>query len=209
MPLFLSYNESYLVYTTGIGEDVILDYIDIINNKKDAPDSFQNAVKINKFIGAFFMYRKTNLFIVFLILLLSIITTFLDQKASFFNNLSSLLFLQFIFSISVNIFLLKYIFDFEFIRRLLDKINILFQYFIYTIILFLAMFMIMSIDLTNINLLNLIFSLLFLFVFSFLTQLLICETISKVYIRNKTSIYFSALAMFILFMLLIIPNYLQ
>ncbi|WP_436865077.1 hypothetical protein [Mammaliicoccus sciuri] len=40
-------NESYLVYTTGIGEDVILDYIDIINNKKDAPDSFQNAVKIN------------------------------------------------------------------------------------------------------------------------------------------------------------------
>ncbi|MEN3965965.1 hypothetical protein [Mammaliicoccus sciuri] len=155
------------------------------------------------------MYRKTNLFIVFLILLLSIITTFLDQKASFFNNLSSLLFLQFIFSISVNIFLLKYIFDFEFIRRLLDKINILFQYFIYTIILFLAMFMIMSIDLTNINLLNLIFSLLFLFVFSFLTQLLICETISKVYIRNKTSIYFSALAMFILFMLLIIPNYLQ
>ncbi len=155
------------------------------------------------------MYRKTNLFIVFLILLLSIITTFLDQKASFFNNLSSLLFLQFIFSISVNIFLLKYIFDFEFIRRLLDKINILFQYFIYTIILFLAMFMIMSIDLTNINLLNLIFSLLFLFVFSFLTQLLICETIYKVYIRNKTSIYFSALAMFILFMLLIIPNYLQ
>lgn len=155
------------------------------------------------------MYRKTNLFIVFLILLLSIITTFLDQKASFFNNLSSLLFLQFIFSISVNIFLLKYIFDFEFIRRLLDKIYILFQYFIYTIILFLAMFMIMSIDLTNINLLNLIFSLLFLFVFSFLTQLLICETISKVYIRNKTSIYFSALAMFILFMLLIIPNYLQ
>lgn len=155
------------------------------------------------------MYRKTNLFIVFLILLLSIITTFLDQKASFFNNLSSLLFLQFIFSISVNIFLLKYIYDFEFIRRLLDKINILFQYFIYTIILFLAMFMIMSIDLTNINLLNLIFSLLFLFVFSFLTQLLICETISKVYIRNKTSIYFSALAMFILFMLLIIPNYLQ
>ncbi len=155
------------------------------------------------------MYRKTNLFIVFLILLLSIITTFLDQKASFFNNLSSLLFLQFIFSISVNIFLLKYISDFEFIRRLLDKINILFQYFIYTIILFLAMFMIMSIDLTNINLLNLIFSLLFLFVFSFLTQLLICETISKVYIRNKTSIYFSALAMFILFMLLIIPNYLQ
>lgn len=155
------------------------------------------------------MYRKTNLFIVFLILLLSIITTFLDQKASFFNNLTSLLFLQFIFSISVNIFLLKYIFDFEFIRRLLEKINILFQYFIYTIILFLAMFMIISIDLTNINLLNLIFSLLFLFVFSFLTQLLICETISKVYIRNKTSIYFSALAMFILFMLLIIPNYLQ
>lgn len=155
------------------------------------------------------MYRKTYLFIVFLILLLSIITTFLDQKASFFNNLTSLLFLQFIFSISVNIFLLKYIFDFEFIRRLLDKINILFQYFIYTIILFLAMFMIISIDLTNINLLNLIFSLLFLFVFSFLTQLLICETISKVYIRNKTSIYFSALAMFILFMLLIIPNYLQ
>lgn len=155
------------------------------------------------------MYRKTNLFIVFLILLLSIITTFLDQKASFFNNLTSLLFLQFIFSISVNIFLLKYIFDFEFIRRLLDKINILFQYFIYTIILFLAMFMIISIDLTNINLLNLIFSLLFLFVFSFLTQLLICETISKVYIRNKTSIYFSALAMFILFILLIIPNYLQ
>ncbi|WP_223115259.1 hypothetical protein, partial [Mammaliicoccus sciuri] len=93
------------------------------------------------------MYRKTNLFIVFLILLLSIITTFLDQKASFFNNLTSLLFLQFIFSISVNIFLLKYIFDFEFIRRLLDKINILFQYFIYTIILFLAMFMIISIDL--------------------------------------------------------------
>lgn len=40
-------NESYLVYTTGIGEDVILDYIDIINNKKVAPDSFQNAVKIN------------------------------------------------------------------------------------------------------------------------------------------------------------------
>lgn len=155
------------------------------------------------------MYRKTNLFIVFLILLLSIITTFLDQKASFFNNLTSLLFLQFIFSISVNIFLLKYIFDFEFIRRLLDKINILFQYFIYTIILFLAMFMIISIDLTNINLLNLIFSLLFLFVFSFLTQLLICETISKVYIRNKTSIYFSALAMFILFILLILPNYLQ
>ncbi len=155
------------------------------------------------------MYRKTNLFIVFLILLLSIITTFLDQKASFFNNLTSLLFLQFIFSISVNIFLLKYIFDFEIIRRLLDKINILFQYFIYTIILFLAMFMIISIDLTNINLLNLIFSLLFLFVFSFLTQLLICETISKVYIRNKTSIYFSALAMFILFMLLIIPNYSQ
>lgn len=155
------------------------------------------------------MYRKTNLFIVFLILLLSIITTFLDQKVSFFNNLTSLLFLQFIFSISVNIFLLKYIFDFEFIRRLLDKINILFQYFIYTIILFLAMFMIISIDLTNINLLNLIFSLLFLFVFSFLTQLLICETISKVYIRNKTSIYFSALAMFILFILLIIPNYLQ
>ncbi|WP_218696991.1 hypothetical protein [Mammaliicoccus sciuri] len=155
------------------------------------------------------MYRKTNLFIVFLILLLSIITTFLDQKVSFFNNLTSLLFLQFIFSISVNIFLLKYIFDFEFIRRLLDKINILFQYFIYTIILFLAMFMIISIDLTNINLLNLIFSLLFLFVFSFLTQLLICETISKVYIRNKTSIYFSALAMFILFMLLIIPNYSQ
>ncbi|MES3693847.1 hypothetical protein [Mammaliicoccus sciuri] len=155
------------------------------------------------------MYRKTYLFIVFLILLLSIITTFLDQKASFFNNLTSLLFLQFIFSISVNIFLLKYIFDFEFIRRLLDKINILFQYFIYTIILFLAMFMIISIDLTNINLLNLIFSLLFLFVFSFLTQLLICETISKVYIRNKTSIYFSALAMFILFILLIIPNYLQ
>ena len=155
------------------------------------------------------MYRKTYLFIVFLILLLSIITTFLDQKASFFNNLTSLLFLQFIFSISVNIFLLKYIFDFEFIRRLLDKINILFQYFIYTIILFLAMFMIISIDLTNINLLNLIFSLLFLFVFSFLTQLLICETISKVYIRNKTSIYFSALAMFILFMLLIIPNYSQ
>ncbi|MGK4468252.1 hypothetical protein [Mammaliicoccus sciuri] len=155
------------------------------------------------------MYRKTNLFIVFLILLLSIITTFLDQKASFFNNLTSLLFLQFIFSISVNIFLLKYIFDFEFIRRLLDKINILFQYFIYTIILFLAMFMIISIDLTNINLLNLIFSLLFLFVFSFLTQLLICETISKVYIRNKKSIYFSAIAMFILFMLLIIPNYLQ
>ncbi len=154
------------------------------------------------------MYRKTYLFIVFLILLLSIITTFLDQKASFFNNLTSLLFLQFIFSISVNIFLLKYIFDFEFIRRLLDKINILFQYFIYTIILFLAMFMIISIDLTNINLLNLIFSLLFLFVFSFLTQLLICETISKVYIRNKTSIYFSALAMFILFILLIIPNYL-
>lgn len=32
---------------TGIGEDVILDYIDIINNKKVAPDSFQNAVKIN------------------------------------------------------------------------------------------------------------------------------------------------------------------
>lgn len=155
------------------------------------------------------MYRKTNLFIVFLILLLSIITTFLDQKASFFNNLTSLLFLQFVFSILVNIFLLKYIFDFEFIRRLLDKINILFQYFIYTIILFLAMFMIISIDLTNINLLNLIFSLLFLFVFSFLTQLLICETISKVYIRNKTSIYLSALAMFILFMLLIIPNYLQ
>lgn len=40
-------NESYLVYTTGIGEDVTLDYIDIINNKKDAPDSFQNVVKIN------------------------------------------------------------------------------------------------------------------------------------------------------------------
>lgn len=155
------------------------------------------------------MYRKTNLFIVFLILLLSILTTFMDLKTSFFNNLTSLLFLQYVFSILVNIFLLKYIFDFEFIRRLLDKINILFQYFIYTIILFLAMFMIISIDLTNINLLNLIFSLLFLFVFSFLTQLLICETISKVYIRNKTSIYFSALAMFILFMLLIIPNYLQ
>ncbi|WP_325887159.1 hypothetical protein [Mammaliicoccus sciuri] len=44
--------------------------------------------------------------------------------------------------------------------------------------------MIISIDLTNINLLNLIFSLLFLFVFSFLTQLLICETISKVYIKK-------------------------
>lgn len=155
------------------------------------------------------MYRKTNLFIVFLILLLSIITTFLDQKTSFFNNLTSLLYLQIVFSISVNIFLLKYIFDFEIIRRLLDKTNILFQYFIYTAFLFLTMFMIISFDLTDINLLGLIFSLLFLFVFSFLTQLLICETISKVYIRNKASVYFSALAMFILFILLIIPNYLQ
>ncbi|MEB8067509.1 hypothetical protein [Mammaliicoccus fleurettii] len=44
--------------TTGIGEDVILDYIDIINNKKDAPDSFQNAVKINLFIGAFLCIEK-------------------------------------------------------------------------------------------------------------------------------------------------------
>ncbi|WP_219884803.1 hypothetical protein, partial [Mammaliicoccus sciuri] len=80
---------------------------------------------------------------------------------------------------------------------------------IYTAFLFLTMFMIISFDFTNINLLRLIFSLLFLFVFSFLTQLLICETISKVYIRNKKSIYFSALVMFILFILLIIPNYLQ
>ncbi|ORI01227.1 hypothetical protein B5723_12770 [Mammaliicoccus sciuri] len=155
------------------------------------------------------MYRIANLFIVFLILLLSIITTFLDQKTSFLNNLTSLLYLQIVFSISVNIFLLKYIFDFEIIRRLLDKTNILFQYFIYTVFLFLTMFMIISFDLTNINLLGLIFSLLFLFVFSFLTQLLICETISKVYIRNKASVYFSALAMFILFILLIIPNYLH
>lgn len=155
------------------------------------------------------MYRKTNLFIVFLILLLSIITTFLDQKTSFFNNLTSLLFLQFIFSILVNIFLLKYIFDIEVIRRLLDKINILFQYFIYLILLFLAMFLIISFDFTDVNLLGLIFSLLFMFVFSFLTQLLISETISKLYIRNNTSVYFSALAMFILFILLIIPNYIQ
>lgn len=155
------------------------------------------------------MYRKIYLFIVFLILLLSIIITFLDQKTSLFNNLTSLLYLQIVFSISVNIFLLKYIFDFEIIRRLLDKTNILFQYFIYTVFLFLNMFMIISFDLTNINLLGLIFSLFFLFVFSFLTQLLICETISKVYIRNKASVYFSALAMFILFILLIIPNYLQ
>lgn len=155
------------------------------------------------------MYRIANLFIVFLILLLSIITTFLDQKTSFLNNLTSLLYLQIVFSISVNIFLLKYIFDFEIIRRLLDKTHILFQYFIYTVFLFLTMFMIISFDLTNINLLGLIFSLLFLFVFSFLTQLLICETISKVYIRNKASVYFSALAMFILFILLIIPNYLH
>lgn len=155
------------------------------------------------------MYRKTNLFIVFLILLLSIITTFLDQKTSFFNNLMSLLFLQFVFSILVNIFLLKYIFDIEVIRRLLDKINILFQYFIYLILLFLAMFLIISFDFTDVNLLGLIFSLLFMFVFSFLTQLLISETISKLYIRNNTSVYFSALAMFILFILLIIPNYIQ
>lgn len=155
------------------------------------------------------MYRKTNLFIVFLILLLSIITTFLDQKTSFFNNLTSLLFLQFVFSILVNIFLLKYIFDIEVIRRLLDKINILFQYFIYLILLFLAMFLIISFDFTDVNLLGLIFSLLFMFVFSFLTQLLISETISKLYIRNNTSVYFSALAMFILFILLIIPNYIQ
>lgn len=155
------------------------------------------------------MYRKTNLFIVFLILLLSIITTFLDQKTSFFNNLTSLLFLQFIFSILVNIFLLKYIFDIEVIRRLLNKINILFQYFIYIILLFLAMFLIISFDFTDVNLLGLIFSLLFMFVFSFLTQLLISETISKLYIRNNTSVYFSALAMFILFILLIIPNYIQ
>ncbi|SUM37844.1 Uncharacterised protein [Mammaliicoccus fleurettii] len=155
------------------------------------------------------MYRKTNLFIVFLIILLSIITTFLDQKTSFFNNLTSLLFLQFVFSILVNIFLLKYIFDIEIIRRLLDKINILFQYFIYIILLFLAMFLIISFDVTDVNLLGLIFSLLFMFVFSFLTQLLISETISKLYIRNNTSVYFSALAMFILFILLIIPNYIQ
>ncbi len=155
------------------------------------------------------MYRKINLFIVFLILLLSIITTFLDQKTSFFNNLTALLYIQFVFSISVNIFLLKYIFDFEIIRRLLDRTHILFQYFIYTAFLFLTMFMIISFDFTDINLLGLIFSLLFLFIFSFLTQLLICETISKVYIRNKKSIYFSALVMFILFILLIIPNYLQ
>ncbi len=155
------------------------------------------------------MYKKTNLFIVFLILLLSIITTFLDQKTSFFNNLTSLLFLQFVFSILVNIFLLKYIFDIEVIRRLLDKINILFQYFIYIILLFLAMFLIISFDFTDVNLLGLIFSLLFMFVFSFLTQLLISETISKLYIRNNTSVYFSALAMFILFILLIIPNYIQ
>ncbi len=153
------------------------------------------------------MYRKINLFIVFLILLLSIITTFLDQKTSFFNNLTALLYIQFVFSISVNIFLLKYIFDFEIIRRLLDRTHILFQYFIYTAFLFLTMFI--SFNFTNINLLRLIFSLLFLFVFSFLTQLLICETISKVYIRNNKSIYFSALVMFILFILLIIPNYLQ
>lgn len=155
------------------------------------------------------MYRKTNLFIVFLIILLSIITTFLDQKTSFFNNLTSLLFLQFVFSILVNIFLLKYIFDIEIIRRLLDKINILFQYFIYIILLFLAMFLIISFDVTDVNLLGLIFSLLFMFVFSFLTQLLISETISKLYIRNNTSVYFSALAMFILFILLIIPNNIQ
>ncbi|PCQ20253.1 hypothetical protein CP995_08365, partial [Klebsiella pneumoniae] len=95
------------------------------------------------------------------------------------------------------------------IRRLLDRTHILFQYFIYTVFLFLTMFMIISFDFTDINLLGLIFSLLFLFIFSFLTQLLICETISKVYLRNKASVYFSALAMFILFTLLILPNYLQ
>ncbi|MEB8067508.1 hypothetical protein [Mammaliicoccus fleurettii] len=71
------------------------------------------------------------------------------------------------------------------------------------------MFLIISFDFTDVNLLGLIFSLLFMFVFSFLTQLLISETISKLYIRNNTSVYFSALAMFILFILLIIPNYIQ
>lgn len=155
------------------------------------------------------MNRKTNLLAIFFIFLISLITIVLDQKTSLFNNLTSFLFLQFIYSIFINIFLLKYAFTFDVIISFFNKINILLQYFLYTIFLFLSMFLILSFDFTDIKLLEIIFSLLFLFVFNFLTQLLIYITISKTHISSKVSVYVSAISMFILFILLIIPSYLQ
>ncbi len=155
------------------------------------------------------MNRKTNLLAIFFIFLISLITIVLDQKTSLFNNLTSFLFLQFIYSIFINIFLLKYAFTFDVIISFFNKINILLQYFLYTIFLFLSMFLILSFDFTDIKLLEIIFSLLFLFVFNFLTQLLIYITICKTHISSKVSVYVSAISMFILFILLIIPSYLQ
>ncbi len=155
------------------------------------------------------MNKKTNLLVIFFIFLISLITVIFDQKTSLFKNLTLLLFLQFIYSIFLNIFLLKYIFTIEVIISFFNKLNILLQYFLYTLFLFLSMFLILSFDFTDIKLLGIILSLLFLFVFSFLTQLLIYTTICKTHISSKVSVYFSAISMFILFILLIIPRYLQ
>lgn len=141
------------------------------------------------------MNKKTNLLVIFFIFLISLITVIFDQKTSLFKNLTLLL------------FLLKYIFTIEVIISFFNKLNILLQYFLYT--LFLSMFLILSFDFTDIKLLGIILSLLFLFVFSFLTQLLIYTTICKTHISSKVSVYFSAISMFILFILLIIPRYLQ
>lgn len=155
------------------------------------------------------MNKKTNLLVIFFIFLISLITVIFDQKTSLFKNLTLLLFLQFIYSIFLNIFLLKYIFTIEVIISFFNKLNILLQYFLYTLFLFLSMFLILSFDFTDIKLLGIILSLLFLFVFSFLTQLLIYTTICKTHISSKVSVYFSAISMFIMFILLIIPRYLQ
>jgi hypothetical protein len=155
------------------------------------------------------MNKKTNLLVIFFIFLISLITVIFDQKTSLFKNLTLLLFLQFIYSIFLNIFLLKYIFTIEVIISFFNQLNILLQYFLYTLFLFLSMFLILSFDFTDIKLLGIILSLLFLFVFSFLTQLLIYTTICKTHISSKVSVYFSAISMFILFILLIIPRYLQ
>ncbi len=149
------------------------------------------------------MNKKTNLLVIFFIFLISLITVIFDQKTSLFKNLTSLLFLQFIYSIFLNI---------EVIISFFNKLNILLQYFLYTLFLFLSMFLILSFDFTDIKLLGIILSLLFLFVFSFLTQLLIYTTICKTHISSKVSVYFSTISMFILFILfilLIIPRYLR
>lgn len=153
------------------------------------------------------MNQSKNLFFIALIFLISVITIIIEFNTSFSGRLSSFLFLQFVYSLFLNIFLLKFIFSFEVITHFFNRFNIFIQYFIYIILFISSIFIIVNLDFSIGPLVGQLIALVFLFTFSFLTQLLIYETLSKIYKQNSLFIYFSAATMFILFIILLSPLY--